>query len=114
WDDAIRHIVNNDDGTFRDGGYVNKTVNGEWAEANNLSAQQVLYSQGLGGPQVKAAMGFIKKNPWYEINDPYAPQYSGERNWNRYGARLRYAKGEPGPTVHWDRVFDHCGEGLND
>jgi hypothetical protein len=112
FDSLIRQVVNNDDGTFRDGGYWNK-VGDEWAEANNTSAQQVLANHGIGRDEIKAAMGAIKEHPFFEVNNPYQPEYDG-RNWNRFGAKLRYEPSELGPTPYWDRVFNHCGEGLDD
>ncbi|NQT11860.1 MAG: hypothetical protein HQ582_03870 [Planctomycetes bacterium] len=81
----------------------------------------------LDRPQVKALMGhadignvedvlgWCAQNPWEEVTIPLADEYPGGRRWNRNGATLRFSLTTcDGPTPHWDRIWKHCGAGIDD
>ena len=115
YDDLVRHIVCDDDGINRDGGYMINATGGTWNITTPSGAKDVLMSTGLSSPASSAARGIINLNPWHEVNEPFQPTFLPNRQWNMRGAQLRFeAAVEPGPTGHWDKIFDHCGEGLDD
>ena len=47
FDDLVRRVINDDDGIFKDGGYLTKTMEGDWTESSPGGAKGVLMSAGL-------------------------------------------------------------------
>ncbi len=114
FDHLVRHLRNNDDGIDKDGGYLVKGENGRWCPASDGRAISVLMSTGMSKTEAQAALGSIARRAWYEVNEPFADEYLPNRQWNMRGAKLRFTPAEPGPTPTWDRIFDHCGVGLDE
>ena len=114
FDHIVRHVRNNDDGIDKDGGFVVKARNGRWAPASDGRAVAMLMSLGMSKSDAQAELGGIGRVPWYEVNEPFKDEYLPDRQWNMRGAKLKFSPAEPGPTPHWDRIFDHCGLGLDE
>lgn len=114
YDHIVRHVRNNDDGIDKDGGFVVKARNGRWAPASDSRAVAVLMSLGMSKTDAQTELGDITRVPWYEVNEPFKDEYLPDRQWNMRGAKLKYVPAEPCPTPYWDRVFDHCGLGLDE
>ncbi len=113
-DHIVRHVRNNDDGIDKDGGFMVKAENGKWCPASDGRACAVLMSTGMSKTEAQAELGNIGRRPWYEVNEPFDEEFLCNRQWNVRGARLRFSIGEPGPTPYWDRIFNHCGLGLDE
>jgi hypothetical protein len=114
YDHIVRHVRNNDDGIDKDGGFMVKAENGKWCPASDGRACNVLMSTGLSKGEAQTELGSIGRHPWYEVNEPFAEEFLPNRQWNMRGARLRFSPVEPGPTPTWDRIFNHCGLGLDE
>ena len=113
-DHIVRHVRNNDDGIDKDGGFMVKAQNGKWCPVSDGRACAVLMSTGMSKSDAQAELGNIGRRPWYEVNEPFAEEFLSDRQWNIRGARLRFSPIEPGLTPYWDRIFEHCGLGLDE
>ena len=109
-----RAVRNDDDGTDKDGGFLVKAENAKWCPVSDGRAVATLMSEGLSKNDAVAELGAIGEKPWYEVNEPFAEEFLPNRHWNMRGAKLRFAPVEPGPTPFWDRIFNHCGLGLDE
>jgi hypothetical protein len=114
FDHLVRAIRNNDDGIDKDGGYVIRAANGKWCAVSDGRANITLMGVPMSKTDAQIVQGEIGRRPWYEMNEPFADEFLPDRHWNIRGAKLRFAPTEPGPTPMWDRVFDHCGLGLDE
>ena len=114
YDHIVRHLRNNDDGIDKDGGFLVKGENGRWCPVSDGRAISVLMGTGMSKTEAQATIGTIGRQAWYEVNEPLGDEYQPNRQWNMRGAKLRFSPVEPGPTPTWDRVFDHCGLGLDE
>lgn len=77
------------------------------------------YLAALGHAKPDSILGGAVFKAWTLINEPFAPEYPGERKWNRDAAQLVYAPVElkEGESPHhptWTRVMEHCGVDLSD
>lgn len=87
---------------------------GEWVAHPTGNAQNVLMAlHGVPQTEAKAILGAAALNHWRDVNEPFAPEYPGNRSWNRNGARLAF-DAEEGAHPHWDMILDHLGRGLDD
>ena len=69
------------------------------------------------GKEATYIKSLMVENPWTLTNIPFEKEYpdSGRRHWNYNSAQLAVAPAEePGPHPHWDRIYDHLGESLNE
>ena len=114
FDHLVRAIRNNDDGIDKDGGFVVKAQNGKWCAVSDGRAVNTLMGVPMSKTDAQMVQGQIGLHPWYEVNEPFADEFLPDRRWNLRGAKLRYAPTEPRPTPTWDRVFNHCGLGLDE
>lgn len=112
YDDLVRHIIEEE----RDVGWV-VYAEGSWIAEPRPHIKDALKSLGMSDKVSQEVMGTSIFKPWVLVNQPFEPQYPGNRVWNRDSARLRYK-----PTIElddlkyptWSSILNHCGEGLND
>jgi len=111
YDDYLRHLVGLNDA---DQGWVVR-LDGRWRVEPLHHLRILLESKGLGPNDVKEILGQCISKAWQLVNEPFKPDYPGNRKWNRDAARLRFSpdftKSELSfPT--WKRIMEHCGESL--
>jgi hypothetical protein len=85
-----------------------------WIAHPTSNAQNVLMAlHGVDQATAKMMLGAAVINHWQEVNEPFGPEYPGDRSWNRRGARLSMEP-EEGPCPHWDMILSHLGRGLDE
>lgn len=105
----VRHLLTNN----IDAGWSYKVEAG-WVEEGLRNVQLALGSLGLSNPEVNKIIGDAINLPWLLVNEPFQPEYIGDRRWNRDGAQFAYTPQLEAPFVHktWDMILDHVGSGL--
>lgn len=112
YDDVIRHLISTADS---DAGWV-VNLDDTWRIEPLTHIRTFLYSKGLDGKATTDVLGQCIAKAWKLVNKPFKPEYCGNREWNRDGARLRYTldttiENPQFPT--WRKIIDHCGQGLD-
>jgi hypothetical protein len=114
YDQLIRHVVTP---TLQDAGWAVLDDKGRWLEESRSNAKSVLKSFGLSESEADAVLGCLVTKEWDLVNQPFQDEFPGDRRWNRDGAKLAYIPSDKDSECvhpHWDMIFDHCGQGLND
>lgn len=88
----------------------------------NTNRGWIMHTESTVGLRLRQRFGkeadFVKDtavdNPWKLTCVPFAPEYLGDREWNKNAPQLAIEPAaEPGPHPHWDMVYDHIGHSLN-
>jgi Family of unknown function (DUF5906) len=111
YDDCIRHLVSEN---MDDCGWVVNTGAG-WRYEPLQHVRLFLKSKGIGGKDIDYILGQGIASAWIIVNDPFQPEYPGDRKWNRSKAKFRIAPTLDGETLSfptWNRVLNHCGSSL--
>ncbi len=111
-DDIIRHIVSP---TLENAGWV-LYVDGNWHQESKEHVKLALKSFGLAASDAERAMGTAITQAWKLVNEPFQPEYPGDRKWNRDAAQLRYTPSDPTGRLSyptWSKILNHCGRGLD-
>jgi hypothetical protein len=108
YDDLVRHIVTENE----DAGWVLQS-GGTWRLEPMNHVRAALTSIGMSGPEVSNVIGNSIFKPWILVNRPFQPEYTGGREWNRFGAQLRYSASE-GLYPTWQSLLDHVGHSLDE
>lgn len=110
-DDTVRHIV---DSSGNDGGWVLR-ANDTWHAEPLVHVRMALKSQGYSAKELEHAIGDSVINCWTEVNKPFAPEYPGNREWNRDTPKIIVT-----PSINEDRnypswlsILQHCGQSLD-
>jgi hypothetical protein len=112
YDDFLRHITSGG----QDAGWVLKrdTI---WSEEPLVHVRAALGSMGHDGKDAAQIIGSSVIKAWDLVNMPFQPEYPGGRQWNRNAAQLAVVPSldlENLKYPSWQRILDHCGEGLTD
>ena len=84
-----------------------------WVLSPRANVISFLGCEGIPPADASVVLGAACKNYWKLVNQPFAPEYPGDRCWNRFGAQLAFDAEEGGhPT--WDKIFSHLGQGLDE
>ena len=113
YDDLVRHLVT---GTDEDYGWVIKSDEA-WRMEPLAHLRVALGALGLNGKDITGVLGGSIFKCWKIVNKPFQPEFSGDREWNRNAARLKYVPSQFSDKLyypHWKRVLDHCGSGLDE
>jgi hypothetical protein len=111
YDDVVRHLVN---AGSEDCGWVIKSQNG-WNMEPLAHARAALGNLEYNTRETSDIIGDNVFKPWKLVNQPFQPEYIGDRTWNRDAAQLRFIP-SPEPADHptWASVLEHCGQGLDE
>lgn len=111
FDDMVRHLVSMDD---EDSGWVLRS-DGRWRHEPLSHIRVALGSLGLSSAETSSILGSSVFKAWKLVNKPFQPEYPGDREWNRRGAQLRFAKSNNAELrfESWSKILKHCGEGLD-
>jgi hypothetical protein len=113
YDDFIRHLVSE---TNQDAGWV-VNLDDSWRTEPLNHIQILLYSRGLAKEEVTEILGKSVSQAWRLVNKPFQPEYVGNRQWNREGAKLRYAVDKTRTQLSfntWRSILEHCGKDLDE
>lgn len=111
-DDIARYLLTPQ---YEQWGWALKTSIG-WIMHPNYEIVQpkIMTMFGKESTYIKSLM---HENPWILNNTPFGPEYpdSGQRKWNYNSAQLAVDPSDfPGPHPHWDKIYSHLGESLNE
>lgn len=112
-EEEIRHCVTPDG---QDAGWYVKGFD-RWIEEPRTNVLSVISAMGYTFKEREMEIGRLTTNYWTLLNEPFMPEYPGNRQWNRNGAQLRYEKKEDTENLQyptWMKVLGHLGRGLDD
>jgi len=112
FDDIVRHIISKDGSDL---GWVIKSDSG-WSEEPLAHVVNGLAYQGLKPGDSKNVIGSSIFKPWILVNFPFQPEYPGDRQWNRYGAQLKYSPAFDKDDLSyptWNKIMNHIGKSLD-
>lgn len=99
-------------------GYYLRSKQATWDFQPASNAKMVLQSLGYKKSHAEEVLGAANHNRWVQVSIPFAPEFLGGRQWNMGAAKLKVEPAElteETPThPHWDIVYNHCGQSLND
>ncbi|MEI6236531.1 MAG: primase-helicase family protein [Planctomycetota bacterium] len=79
--------------------------------------KSALKTHGFTSWEAGLLIGWGTLNPWKFVNKPFQPEYTGNREWNRDAAQLRFTPSEKDMDdlqhPHWTSVLKHCGKALD-
>lgn len=112
FDDMVRHIVTV---TNEDYGWMIQ-AEGAWRQEPLTHVKHAMLSIGLDNKAVTNLVGASVFKCWTLVNQPFQPEYPGDRKWNRNSAQLKFqvSQGDDLQYKTWLGVLSHCGSGLND
>lgn len=113
YDDMVRHIISENG---EDLGWVVSTDDGTWRHEPVNHVKLLLVSRGIGKKDIEIILGQAISNAWIIVNQPFQPEYPGDRQWNRSSARFKIAPTLDGEALSfptWLRITDHCGRSLD-
>lgn len=93
------------------------TSGDEWIIHPKENLVMYLRSIQMDNDEVIQTLGNSISKFWRIVNKPFQPEYPGNREWNRFAARLKVI-----PTLssdaltypHWEKVLKHCGKNLEE
>lgn len=112
YDDLIRHLVSE---SGENCNWVIKS-DGTWINEPLEHVRVVLTAQGVNPKDIALVVGSSVMKKWTLVNRPFAPEYPGDRTWNRGAAQLAYVPSSDIDNLKydtWQMILDHCGSGLD-
>lgn len=113
YDEVVRHVVTED--KVDAGWYVR--CGSAWNCEPLGHVGRALLSLGRKRGEVDSILGASVFKPWTIVCRPFEDEYPGDRLWNRNSVQFKYPKvdqAEIGEFPTWQKVFDHCGRGLDE
>lgn len=113
WDDCIRHIISENG---EDLGWVVCTEDGTWRHEPVNHVKLFIGSKGVGRKDIDIILGQAIGQAWIIVNQPFQPEYPGDRQWNRSSARFKIAPtldGEALTYPTWMKLLSHSGGSLD-
>lgn len=113
YDDVIRHLVTESN---EDYGWVIKSED-SWRNEPLEHVKLYLQAIGLDPKEIREVLGASVSKCWTLVNQPFQPEYVGDRKWNRDSAQLRFVPSENKDSLsypNWINILNHCGQGLNE
>jgi hypothetical protein len=109
-DETFRFVIQPD---YSPCGWFHRSVRG-WIKYESVGHVARLISQQFGKTAADEVIAMMQNNPWMLGNYPFGPSELPDRTWNRCLARFACEPAEEhGPHVHFDKIFDHLGKGLD-
>lgn len=112
YDDLMRHLVNE---ANENCGWSVKS-DGSWINEPLEHVRVVLMATGVNPKDLPLVIGASVTKKWTLVNRPFAPEYPGDRTWNRNAAQLAFAPSTDTDNLKYDtwmKVLNHCGSGLD-
>lgn len=114
-DDVIRHMITQ---SGEDHGWVINS-DGHWNFEPLQNIKLALESMGIQSHEMKQLLGSNIMKYWKLVNIPFAPEYPGNRQWNRNSAMIKFQPSVEIPESlgtkcpHWLKVLSHVGKSLD-
>lgn len=112
YDDLIRHLVSE---AAENCGWVAKS-DGTWINEPLEHIRVVLTAAGVNPKDIALVIGASVMKKWTLVNRPFAPEYPGDRTWNRGAAQLAFTPSTDIDNLKydtWTKILNHCGSGLD-
>ena len=112
YDDTIRHLVSGDG---QDLGWAIRSDN-LWRREPLQHVKACLKAMGHAAKDIDLIIGASVFRCWKLVNKPFEDEYTGEREWNRYAAKLRFTPSQDTDELrypHWTKILSHIGTGLD-
>lgn len=110
YDDIVRHLIT--EGGEDSGWVINS--DGMWNDEPLAHVKAALQSMSLKLSEINVIVGSSVLKPWTLVNQPFKPEYVGDRMWNRRAPQLRYT-----PSINdfpsyptWSMILHHVGGAL--
>lgn len=112
YDDVVRHVVSQ---SHEDAGWVIH-AEGAWISEPLNHIKIALGSMGLSGKEIGPILGSSVLKAWKLVNKPFQPEYPGDREWNRNGAKLAFVPSESDDLKYdtWLKILQHTGRTLDE
>ena len=107
-DQLLRHVISGESAV---GWFI--YTNNSWINEARHNIVSVLLSKGFKQDKIDSLLGLAISHNWALVNKPFQLEYPGNREWNKNAAQLKF-KPVPGEHPTWDKIFEHCGEYLNE
>jgi Family of unknown function (DUF5906) len=116
YDNVLRALVTPEG---EDAGWVHKSLTGEWQRHSTEKVKLKLLAMDNSEADAKLILGNAIQRTWTLVNIPFQAEFPGNRQWNLGAAQFRYSAlerndDEPMMHPHWDMIFKHCGQDLNE
>lgn len=97
--------------------WVVRDESGAWVANPRENVRSILQMEGHAKPD--PILGQAVYRPWKVVAIPFAPEYPGDRQWNRDGIQFAFTpldtrNGAIPIHPHWDKVMNHCGKDLDE
>jgi len=112
YDDTLRHVITE---SGEDLGWAIRS-DSTWKIEPLTHVRLALMGLGLNVKEVTNILGISVLKAWAIVNQPFQPEYPGDRKWNRNAAQLRFAPSENLDDLHyphWNKILNHIGIGLD-
>lgn len=112
-DQLVRHLVTVDGG---DAGWVLKSEE-QWHTEPLVHIKLALGALGYSILEGNAITGSNITKSWSLVIQPFAPEYPGNRQWNRRAPQFTFLPSEEKDKLYyptWRMILEHCGSGLNE
>jgi hypothetical protein len=112
YDDMCRHLISE---SCQDSGWVIKAGK-KWVHEPPKHISLGLVALNVNVKEVMAVMGNCVVKNWTLVNQPFQPEYPGDRQWNKEGAQLAIVPNPDVDGLHyptWSGLLNHCGRNLD-
>ena len=92
-----------------------RSTEGTWDQHSLPLVQKYLGSVGYDQTEVDDIIGQAVGRRWKLVNLPFKSEFPGGRVWNKGAAQFAVKPAdEPGEHPHWDLIYAHLGQSLDD
>lgn len=97
-------------------GFHVKDESGYWLRTDPYLTRCCMQHHGVASGDCEPILGaLIRTRSFLQTKIPFAPEYPGNRQWNRGAAQYVYQPADrPGAHAHWNMILKHCGQDLDD
>lgn len=113
YEDMVRHLEVGS--AKKDAGWVIKS-DGHWCDERLEHVKHALIALGVQKNELSLVLGSSVFRRWTIVNEPFQPEYPGDRKWNRGAAQFAFAPALDLDSLkfdQWTAVLKHCGSGLD-
>lgn len=111
YDDIVRHIVN------QSGDDMGWTIQSDkkWRNEPLVHVRSALQAMSLKKPDIDSIVGNSVIRPWTIESRPFAPEYPGNRVWNRNAPQFLFVPSKSDNLVYptWTGLLKHIGQSLD-
>ena len=111
YDNNVRHLVTS---SREDGGWA-LCVQDRWNDEPLTHVRAALCTLGLKRQEVDGIVGSAVMRPWIIVNEPFQPEYPGDRKWNRRSPQFKVIPNMSDTLNYptWTAVLTHIGQALD-